>query len=104
MVICFLTDFGLQDDFVGTCHGVIARIAPESRVIDVTHGIPPTAELTVEPDRRAAIAHAVRMATSGDLVVIAGKGHEDTQIIGDLVTPFDDRRVAREIIAAGGVE
>jgi hypothetical protein len=42
MVICFLTDFGLQDDFVGTCHGVIARIAPEARVIDVTHGIPPT--------------------------------------------------------------
>jgi S-adenosyl-L-methionine hydrolase (adenosine-forming) len=45
MVICFLTDFGLQDDFVGTCHGVIARIAPEVRVIDVTHGIPPTAVL-----------------------------------------------------------
>lgn len=45
MVICFLTDFGLQDDFVGTCHGVIARISPETRVIDVTHGIPPTAVL-----------------------------------------------------------
>jgi S-adenosylmethionine hydrolase len=42
VVICFLTDFGLQDDFVGTCHGVIARISPDSRVIDVTHGIPPT--------------------------------------------------------------
>ena len=42
MVICFLTDFGLQDDFVGTCHGVITRIAPDARVIDVTHGIPPT--------------------------------------------------------------
>jgi len=42
VVICFLTDFGLQDDFVGTCHGVIARVAPDARVIDVTHGIPPT--------------------------------------------------------------
>jgi S-adenosylmethionine hydrolase len=41
MVITFLTDFGLQDDFVGTCHGVIAGIAPEARVIDVTHGIRP---------------------------------------------------------------
>jgi len=41
VVICFLTDFGLQDDFVGTCHGVIATIAPEARVIDVTHGIRP---------------------------------------------------------------
>jgi S-adenosyl-L-methionine hydrolase (adenosine-forming) len=37
--ITFLTDFGLDDDFVGTCHGVIARIAPDARVIDVTHGI-----------------------------------------------------------------
>jgi hypothetical protein len=44
-VIGFLTDFGLQDDFVGTCHGVIARIAPETRLIDVTHGIPPQAVL-----------------------------------------------------------
>jgi hypothetical protein len=43
--ITFLTDFGLQDDFVGTCHGVMARIAPDARVIDVTHGIPPQAIL-----------------------------------------------------------
>jgi S-adenosylmethionine hydrolase len=43
--ITFLTDFGLEDDFVGTCHGVIARIAPEARVIDITHGIPPQAIL-----------------------------------------------------------
>ena len=41
MVIIFLSDFGLQDDFVGTCHGVIATIAPEARVIDVTHGVRP---------------------------------------------------------------
>jgi S-adenosylmethionine hydrolase len=41
VVITFLTDFGLEDDFVGTCHGVIARIAPDVRVIDITHGIRP---------------------------------------------------------------
>jgi S-adenosyl-L-methionine hydrolase (adenosine-forming) len=41
VVITFLTDFGLQDDFVGTCHGVIATIAPDARVVDVTHGIRP---------------------------------------------------------------
>ena len=41
MVITFLTDFGLQDDFVGTCHGVMKRIAPDVDVIDVTHGIRP---------------------------------------------------------------
>ena len=43
--ITFLTDFGLQDDFVGTCHGVIKRIAPEVQIIDITHGIPPQAVL-----------------------------------------------------------
>jgi S-adenosyl-L-methionine hydrolase (adenosine-forming) len=41
VVITFLTDFGLEDDFVGTCHGVIARIAPDVRVIDITHGLRP---------------------------------------------------------------
>jgi S-adenosylmethionine hydrolase len=39
--ITFLTDFGLQDDFVGTCHGVMKRIAPEVQIIDITHGIAP---------------------------------------------------------------
>ena len=38
--ITFLSDYGYEDDFVGVCHGVMARIAPEARVIDVTHGIP----------------------------------------------------------------
>jgi S-adenosylmethionine hydrolase len=38
-VITFLSDYGRDDDFVGVCHGVIARIAPDARVIDVTHGI-----------------------------------------------------------------
>ncbi len=39
--ITFLTDFGLQDDFVGTCHGVMKRIAPDAEIIDITHGIAP---------------------------------------------------------------
>jgi len=43
--ITFLTDFGLQDDFVGTCHGVMKRIAPDAQIIDITHGIPPRAVL-----------------------------------------------------------
>ena len=38
--ITFLSDFGLKDDFVGTCHGVIKRIAPDAQIIDITHGIP----------------------------------------------------------------
>ena len=41
MFITFLTDFGLEDDFVGTCHGVMKRIAPDTPIIDITHGIRP---------------------------------------------------------------
>jgi len=41
VTITFLSDFGLQDDFVGTCHGVIKRIAPDASIIDITHGIGP---------------------------------------------------------------
>jgi S-adenosylmethionine hydrolase len=41
MFVTFLTDFGLEDDFVGTCHGVMKRIAPEVEIIDITHGIEP---------------------------------------------------------------
>ena len=45
MFVTFLSDFGLQDDFVGTCHGVIKRIAPDAEIIDITHGIPATSIL-----------------------------------------------------------
>ncbi len=38
-VITFVSDYGLEDVFVGICHGVLARICPEARVIDITHGI-----------------------------------------------------------------
>jgi S-adenosylmethionine hydrolase len=39
--IVFLSDYGLDDEFVGICHGVMARVSPNSRIIDLTHGIPP---------------------------------------------------------------
>ena len=45
MFITFLSDFGLKDDFVGTCHGVMKRIAPDAQIIDITHGIPATSVL-----------------------------------------------------------
>ncbi len=50
-------------------------------------------------DRRAAIGEAIAMATAGDIVLVAGKGHEQGQIIGELVLPFDDVTVARECAA-----
>ena len=54
----------------------------------------------VEPDRRRAIELAVRDARSGDVVVVAGKGHESGQEISGVVTPFDDRQVLREALLA----
>jgi len=53
----------------------------------------------VEPDRRRAIAKALARAEAGDLVLIAGKGHEDYQLVGDQVLSFDDRIVAAEELA-----
>jgi UDP-N-acetylmuramoyl-L-alanyl-D-glutamate--2,6-diaminopimelate ligase len=50
-------------------------------------------------DRRQAIAHAITLAAVGDIVLVAGKGHEQGQIVGDQVLPFDDVTVARECAA-----
>ncbi len=51
------------------------------------------ARVAVEPDRAAAIAYAVSMASVGDVIVVAGKGHETGQYVGGQVLPFDDRAV-----------
>lgn len=56
----------------------------------------------IEPDRRAAIALALAEAQPGDLVLIAGKGHESYQIFADRTIDFDDRKVARELTAELG--
>lgn len=73
------------------------------RIIDQTRaGMAGPAHLIVEPDRRAAIATALALARPGEVVVVAGKGHETTQTIGDEVFAFDDRRVAAAELEALG--
>jgi UDP-N-acetylmuramoyl-L-alanyl-D-glutamate--2,6-diaminopimelate ligase len=57
-------------------------------------------ELEVEPDRRAAIQRALEAARDGDVVLIAGKGHEQGQEIAGVKHPFDDREVARDVLRA----
>jgi UDP-N-acetylmuramoyl-L-alanyl-D-glutamate--2,6-diaminopimelate ligase len=56
------------------------------------------AEVVVEEDRRTAIARALAGAGPGDMVLVAGKGHESGQERHGVVTPFDDREVTRELI------
>jgi UDP-N-acetylmuramoyl-L-alanyl-D-glutamate--2,6-diaminopimelate ligase len=60
------------------------------------------AEIVVEPDRRRAIALALARAGAGDVVVVAGKGHEQGQDRAGVVAPFDDRTVLREELALQG--
>ena len=67
---------------------------PQAILADVVAGIPAGADLRVEPDRAQAIAMAIASAGPGDLVLIAGKGHEDYQILATGRIHFDDREQA----------
>jgi UDP-N-acetylmuramoyl-L-alanyl-D-glutamate--2,6-diaminopimelate ligase len=76
---------------------------PEQILADAELGIKETGKPYRKiADRRAAIHQAVAEASSNDLVLIAGKGHEDYQIIGREVFHFDDKEVAREALANAG--
>jgi UDP-N-acetylmuramoyl-L-alanyl-D-glutamate--2,6-diaminopimelate ligase len=81
---------------VETGLGELRRVAPAE--LDAT-----ARGYCVEVDRRAAIRLAIAIARPEDTVVLAGKGHEDYQIIGRDRLPFDDRREARRALEARGV-
>jgi UDP-N-acetylmuramoyl-L-alanyl-D-glutamate--2,6-diaminopimelate ligase len=72
--------------------------APDAIIDAVMVGVAPGAPVLRERDRRQAIALALDNARAGDVVVIAGKGHESTQTVGELVLPFDDRVVVQELL------
>jgi UDP-N-acetylmuramoyl-L-alanyl-D-glutamate--2,6-diaminopimelate ligase len=67
---------------------------PAAIAAEVVDGL----DLEVELDRRRAIERVLELARPGDVVVIAGKGHEQGQEIGGSKLPFDDRQVAREAL------
>jgi len=74
---------------------------PETILADVEKGLQATGKPYLKiTDRREAIFRAIAEARRGDVVIIAGKGHEDYQIIGTQMIRFDDREVAREAVAA----
>jgi UDP-N-acetylmuramoyl-L-alanyl-D-glutamate--2,6-diaminopimelate ligase len=70
---------------------------PVAIIADVLQGT--GVDVEMDPDRRAAIVRAIGLAEPGDVVVIAGKGHEQGQEIAGVLHPFDDRTVAREALA-----
>jgi UDP-N-acetylmuramoyl-L-alanyl-D-glutamate--2,6-diaminopimelate ligase len=79
------------------------RSEPASEIAEeVRAGATGGATVRVELDRRAAIRDAIAQAAPGDVVLVAGKGHETGQTAGSLTTPFDDRVVAREELGARG--
>ena len=68
---------------------------PNAIIREVVAGIPPSASFEVEPDRAAAIARAIGASGEGDVVLVAGKGHETYQEFADRTIPFDDREQVR---------
>lgn len=73
--------------------------SPDAIIEDIVAGMQECGErFSVEPDRKRAIEHALSLAHPGDSVLIAGKGHEDYQIIGTTKHPFDDREIARQAL------
>ena len=75
---------------------------PRAILDDMVDGVLDTTRVTTVTDRREAIAHAIALATTGDVVVIAGKGHEPYQELADGRVDFDDRLVARHVLTTGG--
>jgi UDP-N-acetylmuramoyl-L-alanyl-D-glutamate--2,6-diaminopimelate ligase len=76
------------------------REDPMAIIGEVLGGVPLRRSVVVEPDRAAAIGVALDAARAGDIVVIAGKGHETGQVSGDVTVEFDDRVVARRLLEA----
>jgi UDP-N-acetylmuramoyl-L-alanyl-D-glutamate--2,6-diaminopimelate ligase len=72
---------------------------PRAIIDEVRGGCDGPAELLAEPDRRRAIATALALARTGDVVIVAGKGHESVQQIGDRSIAFEDRTVILEELA-----
>ena len=87
-------------------HSIVTSDNPRSEdplaiIADITSGMEEgRGAFDVCPDRREAIAMAIRMARPGDCVLIAGKGHEDYQLVGGKVLHFDDREVAAQELEA----
>ena len=71
---------------------------PQKIVNDILMGIEKRENITIEIDRFKAISESIKFANKEDIVLIAGKGHEDYQILNDKVINFDDRKIAYKLL------
>ena len=69
---------------------------PEKIIYDIAKSYDDKSKYIIEPDREKAIQLAVRMAQEGDMIVLAGKGHETYQLINGVKVPFSERDIVRE--------
>ncbi|MEM7175259.1 MAG: UDP-N-acetylmuramoyl-L-alanyl-D-glutamate--2,6-diaminopimelate ligase [Chlamydiota bacterium] len=69
---------------------------PKQIIADICSGVVSTKQVIAEPDRRLALRAAIQHACPGDIVLIAGRGHEPMQKVGKTSLPFDDREIMRE--------
>ena len=107
-MICFLSDFGLDDDFVGTCKGVISGIAPDAKVIDLTHSVP---QFAIEMGAET-LDHAVRYMPSETVflaVVDPGVGMDRRELAlrttnGSFLVGPDNGLLIPAANSLGGVE
>lgn len=74
---------------------------PQQIITDILAGFKSVNEVIVEPDRELAIKEAYKLANTNDVVLVAGKGHENYQILADETIHFDDREKVREIFVEG---
>ena len=75
--------------------------SPDAIIEEVASGVVSGSTVMLQSDRRAAISEALTICEVNDVVVIAGKGHESQQIIGDQIVEFDDREVALQLMKRG---
>jgi UDP-N-acetylmuramoyl-L-alanyl-D-glutamate--2,6-diaminopimelate ligase len=74
---------------------------PQTIIGQIVEGFRQPAAVNTRVDRREAIAQAIAQAAAEDVILVAGKGHETCQIVGDRCIDFDDRKVVHELLGAG---
>ena len=86
------------DDILTNCRQYPRDEAPADIIAQIVPGFGAAQNFEIEADRERAIARVLALARPGDIVLLAGKGHENTQEFARTIVPFDDREVAARLL------